>query len=171
MYRERISKSHANDPPSEHRAILRVQSDQPRSEPLTSDAERRSEPPNRDAGVVIGVLRRDLPACLADVQRMASVQAVALASTNSTASDLPEIELTQRSADPCVEFDGHAICSSPASVTRPNPSRPSQNEVVRDFVSPSVPSAPNVAPGFRDRARFEWRVRQPSRRDSQCVPN
>ncbi len=161
-------ESNANDPPSEHRAILRFGTDPRRTDQDGVDRDRDPACAHNGADVLIGALRRTLHACLEDVQRMASVQALA---RSAAAPRSPENVLTQHPRILGVESNRHATCSYTQSDMRLIPSRSSQSEEMRSRVSPSISSTPSGVPDFRDLARFEWKIRQPSRRDSQCVPN
>ena len=161
-------ESNAIDPPSEHRAILRFGTDPRRTDHDAVDRDRDPACAHNSAHVLIGALRRTLHACLEDVQRMASVQAVA---RSAAVPRSPENGLTQHPRILGVESSRHATCSYTQPDMRLSPSRSSQSEEMRSRVSPSISSMPSGVPDFRDLARFEWKIRQPSRRDFQCVPN
>lgn len=129
----------------------------------------------RDAGVQIGALRRELPACLADAERMAHVQAKSFDSRVDEASS-PDVEsLTSSIRRIRVDSAPHSTCSTNAVLDAPGArfqeisSTPNGVEA-RGRTPHTIPSMQLGGPDFRDLARFEWRVRKTSRRDFQCVP-
>ena len=124
--------------------------------------------PSFDATVQIGALRREWPACLADVQEMARSQAFP---RHFAARNDAENVLSPAKEKMSVDSDRHSTCFFEVEETPPNTIQPSsKDEGMAAHGAPSVPSQPMGEPDFRDLARFEWRVRQPTRRDSQCVP-
>ena len=129
----------------------------------------------RDIGVQIGAQRSQWPTCLADAQQMANSQANASFARAAEAS-LPDGEpLTSTTEKFRVDSDGHSTCSTndmlDANEARFQAISSTPKGVeVRGRMPHTIPSAQMGGPDFRDLARFEWRVRKTSRRDSQCVP-
>ena len=111
---------------------------------------------------------REWPACLADAQQMARFQASPYRLEREGGDCArPEPRFRKMSVD----SDRHNTCSIEAAETPPKMLQPSSDdEAVAAPGSSSIPSPPPRGPDFRDLARFEWRVRQPTRRDTQCVP-
>ena len=128
----------------------------------------RVVPPCGDSNVRIGALRREWPACLADAQQMARFQA----SPHRLECEGETVRVESRGAEEiCADSDRHNTCSTEVAETPPKTIQPSSDdEAVAAPGSSSIPSQPPRGPDFRDLARFEWRVRQPTRRDTQCVP-
>ena len=158
-----VEEPNANDPPSEHVARLPFESNHEVNDLRPHSAESRS-----NGRVVIGALRRDLRTCLADAQTMALDRAQEAGVQTADAVSHAQNTL---SSDRRVGSNRHDTCSSNAGRNRPqqNCSAPSGTES-RGRSPHTIPSTPDGAPEFRDLAGFEWRVRQPSRRDSKCVP-
>lgn len=158
-----VEEPNANDPPSEHVARLPFESHHEVNDLRPHSAEARS-----NGRVVIGAVRRDLRTCLADAQAMAFDRA---GEDRDKATDAASSAQNPLSSDRHVDSIRHDTCSSNAGRNRPeqNYSAPSGTES-RGRSAHTIPSTPDGAPEFRDLAGFEWRVRQPSRRDSKCVP-
>ena len=128
----------------------------------------RMVPPAGDPTVRIGALRREWPACLADAQQMARFQASPYR-LEREGGDCARPEPRFRNMS--VDSDRHNTCSTEVAETRPKTiQHSSDDEAVAAPGSSSIPSQPTRGPDFRDLARFEWRVRQPTRRNTQCVP-
>lgn len=128
----------------------------------------RMVPPAGDPTVRIGTLRREWPACLSDGQQMARFQA----SPHRMEREGETVRVQSRGAEEiCADSDRHNNCSTEVAETNPKTIQPSSDdEAVAAPGSSSIPSQPPRGPDFRDLARFEWRVPQPTRRNTQCVP-
>ena len=158
-----VEEPNANDPPSEHVASLGYELHLEVNDRRPSSAEARSH-----GRVRIGVLRRDLLTCLADAQAMASDRATIHSVEHPDAASRRQKAVSR---DPRVDSARHDTCSSDARRMRPEQiSSMSTDTEARGRSPRTIPSVPEGGPDFRDLARFEWRVRQPSRRDSKCVP-
>ena len=119
--------------------------------------------------VRIGALRADLRTCLADARAMALERPPRPAAEEAGASSRSP---NAYDAIACVDSGRSGTFTSEVSRDRSEPNSAAlAGAVSRGRAPHTIPSVPEGGPDFRDLARFEWRVRQPSRRDSQCVPN
>jgi len=117
-------------------------------------------------------LRESQHACTQVVQSVARHDAAAVDCDRNSPKSRP---LSHSGA----ESFRHVDCNFPSASAsfsglhrkQPNHSHSSPGEEKRGRSPRSVPSMPSPIPDFRERARFEWSVRQPSRREMQCVPN
>jgi hypothetical protein len=127
-------------------------------------------------GVWIGEPRREWPDCIADAQCMANAWAGLITSPERNLTSDPRDASTARLTP---APNRHANCSSgaeedhrrravPSTVTPPSPNR-RDPQIHRGAQPRPIPSSPIDAPDCRDFDGDEWRVRKPTRRDSQCV--
>ena len=116
-------------------------------------------------------LRTNQHVCKEDVHPMIDRRADSIASDGRIALSVP--------ASPSGnEFPRHVICNF-ASTDKWQANTAAKafslfaerSEEQRGLVPRPVPSVPSLIPDFRNLAGFEWRVRQPTRRETQCVPN
>lgn len=194
----------AIDPPSEHRAIVRVESNRLRSveestSAVVADSARARLPAAADRLAGSPALARtgvegrwaagfacsrratgDVCRILHSCRRGAQGLTLRDAQHATQTGDAPHMS-SQRSV---ARHEDCSRCGRPdASSGRPTDRKPAQkqarhhdwcssrSEGLRGDLPLSLPSTRNPLPDPRERARLEWRVRQPSRRDSQCVPN
>jgi hypothetical protein len=122
-------------------------------------------------------LRTSQHACTEDVHPVNDRRADSVASDWSIAVSVP--------ASPSGNgFPRHVVCNFASTASAESTDNWQANTAAKAFslfaerseakrgpVSRPVPSVPSLIPDFRNLAGFEWEVRQPTRREAQCVPN
>ena len=124
----------------------------------------------RSCALAVG-LRTNQHACTEDVHLMNDRRADSVASDWSIALSVPALPSGN-------EFPRHVVCNFASTNKRQANTAAKafslfaeRSEEKRGPVPRPVPSVPSLIPDFRNLAGFEWRVRQPTRRETQCVPN